>query len=236
MWAIETPDVEVFDRARRDQILNDIFRLRRWWTLRVEPSFHTLGCALYQDGPEPRFLAERVRASNELLRDHFGAALEDVRSFMLDYVGGEVRWRDDLPLPGFHIFGADAIAVGETHISPHFDLQFEYAGYPASVGRDVLSLTIPIQVPTGGASLEYWPVDLPEFEMLSRAGEVTAVADILRRHEVRRVWYATGRPYVQRGLPLHRIGPSARVSPGDFRISLQCHAVLDDDDGWIVYW
>ena len=168
-----------------------------------------------------------------MLRDYFGTALEDVRSFMLDYVGGKCA--------GATIFrcrvstsrrGGDC-GRGDARLT-HFDLQFEYAGYPLSAGREVLSLTIPIQVPAAGPRSSIGPWTCRSLDALPR-GEVASVTNATRRHEMRRVWYATGRACVQRGLPLRRIGPSAHVSPGDFRISLHFHAVLDDSR-WIAYW
>jgi hypothetical protein len=235
MWAVQQSDVELFDEARRREMLRDIFALRKWWTLRGGGSFHTLGCALYQDGPRREAFAERVAASNALLREYFSAALADVRAFIGREVDAEVHWRNDLPLPGFHIFGPDAIAVGESRIAPHFDMQFGFAGYDADVVPQVLSVTVPLQLPSGGASLDYWPVDFAEFRDLCRGGQGATVEDAVQLFWAQRMWYVEGRPCVQRGLPLHRIGPSRTVNAGDYRITLQCHAVKDGER-WIVYW
>ena len=232
-WTVEPSDVELFDAERRRAIVEHLFALREWWTLRG--GFHTLGCACYLDGNSRAALDERVPPSNELLLDYFGPSLEDVRSFVASAVGVEASWRADLPLPGFHIFGADALAVGQTTLTPHFDMQFYAAGYGYIDSDGVLSLTIPVLMPEGGASLDYWPIDFDGFNELRTRGAVSTVDEVQRLYPMCQVWYEDGRPCMQRGLPLHRIGPSRSVRPDDYRITLQCHAVRDGDR-WIVYW
>lgn len=231
-WAVEQSELELFDAARRREIVDHLFALREWWTLRE--GFHTLGCACYLDGDSRAALDERVPPSNELLRDYFGRSLEDVRRFVASAVGAEASWRADLPLPGFHIFGADALAVGETTLTPHFDMQFYAAGYEY-IGSGVLSVTIPVLMPEGGASLDYWPIDLDGFNELRTSRGVSTVDQVQRSYPMCQVWYEYGHPCLQRGLPLHRIGPSRSVRPDDYRITLQCHGVKDGDR-WIVYW
>jgi hypothetical protein len=235
MWAIEQPDIELFDRPRRDEMLARIFALRPWWTERGGPNFHTLGHALYQDGGDRDGLTARVDASNALLREYFGEVLEELRKYIAVEVNGEARWRQGLPLPGFHIFAAGALAVGESLLQPHFDLQYEYGGFTAPPSERVISVTVPVKLPVGGASLDYWPIDLETFSDLVREGSISGTEDVRREVPPRQAWYEEGRPCLQRGLPLHRIGASRSVDPGDYRITLQCHAV-QEDGAWIVYW
>jgi len=96
-------------------------------------------------------------------------------------------------------------------------------------------VTVPVKLPVGGASLDYWPIDLQTFLGLIREGRVSSADDIRREYPPLQVWYEEGRPCLQRGLPLHRIGASRAVDPGDYRITLQCHAVREDGV-WTVYW
>ena len=178
---------------RRDQILTDIFRLRRWWTLRVAPSFHTLGSRCIKMGRSRAFWPSECRrpmrcsATTSERRSRTSAPSCSITSAVK--CAGATIFRCRIP----HLRRGGDCGRGDAHLTA-LRPSVRIRGYPLSAGREVLSLTIPIQVPTGGASPEYWPVDLPEFEMLSRAGEVTSVADATRRHEMRRVWYATGRP------------------------------------------
>ncbi len=236
MWAVEQPDVDLFDVTQRSEMLAEVFALRRWWTLRSSPDFHTLGCALYQDGPRSSpFFRERVAASNALLRDRFGPALEVLRAFVAGQVGEPVYWRADLPLPGFHIFGAQSLTVDRSEAAGHFDMQFEFAGYESTSRMPVLSVTVPLQIPQGGASLDYWPVGWEEFTDLCQREGLDSVQGIQQAYPAHTVWYVEGRPCVQRGLPLHRIGASRSIGEGDYRITLQCHGV-HDKDRWILYW
>lgn len=236
MWAVEQPELELFDAAQRAEILREVFDLRRWWTLRAGDAFHTLGCALYQDGPRTTpFFHERVAASNALLLDHFRPALEGVRAFVAAQVGDPVCWRRDLPLPGFHIFGADSLAIGESHAGGHFDMQFEFAGYECEPELRVLSVTVPLQVPAGGTTLDFWPIAYQDFVELCQRGEAGGIEDAQRLYPMHQVWHVEGRPCIQRGLPLHRIGSSRSIRPDDYRITLQCHGV-HDGERWILYW
>ena len=234
-WAIEQPDVELFNSAYRKDILTRIFALRGAWTERGAATFHTLGCALYQDAQPPERLAEHVAASNSLLREHFGDVLEQVRRFIASVGGGSARWHDELPLPGFHIFGHGAIPVGRSGSGVHFDAQFQLVGMPRETPDRILSLTLPVLLPGGGGSLDYWPLDADGVETLFRTGAIQDIEEIETLYPTRQIWYAEGRPCLQRGLPLHRVGASRFVRRGEYRITLQCHALRSGAE-WIVYW
>jgi hypothetical protein len=231
-WAIEQNGVEVFSAARRQEMLERIFTLRERWTRRPGVDFHTLGLAHYQDADA---MAGSVEESNAMLRQHFAPALRELGNYLRARLGAEIAWPPQLPLPGFHIFGCRSISVGNASTAPHFDLQFRQAGFPAAAEHQVVSVTVPVQLPAGGASLEYWPIDPGGVAELMRAGVVTGVQDVPRLYPSRRVWYVPGRACVQHGLPLHRIGPSRSVVPGEYRITLQCHAV-ETHGCWHVYW
>ena len=115
---------------------------------------------------------------------------------------------------GFNIFGADALAVGQTTLTPHFDMQFYAAGYGYIDSDGVLSLTIPVLMPEGGASLDYWPIDFDGFNELRTRGAVSTVDEVQRLYPMCQVWYEDGRPCMQRGLPLTPgIGPSPKRPP-----------------------
>jgi hypothetical protein len=96
-------------------------------------------------------------------------------------------------------------------------------------------VTVPIQVPASGTSLEYWPVDYAEFERLFNNGTIASVADAERRFPRHDVSYEPGKACVIRGLPLHRIGTTPHVQASDYRITLQGHAVRLGER-WVAYW
>ena len=76
-------------------------------------------------------------------------------------VGAEVEWADGLPLPGLHVLEADTLRPGQPAANSHFDIQYIWGGFEERV-LDALSVTVPVQVPAAGTSLEYWEIDLAE--------------------------------------------------------------------------
>jgi hypothetical protein len=232
-FSVTTSAEPVLSGARLAEVRDAVFRLREHWTER-SPGFHTLGLALYKDGQAAGGPPRGVPESNDRLRESFGAALEDLRGFLVDELEGPVEWGEGLPLPGFHVFEASALRPGRPGGDAHFDLQYLWGGFEEPV-LDVLSVTVPIQVPAAGTSLEHWPVDYGEFERLHEAGEIADVADAESRFPMHEVRYEPGRACVMRGLPLHRIGTTPAVEPSDHRITLQGHAVRLGDR-WIAYW
>jgi hypothetical protein len=232
-FSVSVSSEPVLSAARLQGVLDGVFRLREHWIER-SPGFFTLGLALYKDGSALADGRLEVEESNARLEESFGPALTDLKAFMSRELEGEVEWGHALPLPGYHIFDATGLRPGEPTGDAHLDVQYVWGAFDEPV-LDVVSVTVPIQVPAHGTSLEYWPVDYAELERLINIGTIADVADAerhFRRHEVS---YEPGRACVLRGLPLHRIGRTARVEPSDYRITLQGHAVRLGDR-WIAYW
>jgi hypothetical protein len=232
-FSVQLVDEPLFSREQLDEIADGVFRLREHWVERA-PGFHTLGFALYRDGSELADGELPVEESNARLDDNFGEALSELRAFLSRELGGAVEWARGLPLPGFHVFDADALTPGRPTGNSHFDVQYVWGSFEEPV-LDAVSVTVPIRIPAAGTSLEYWPVDYAEFERLYARGTLDTLADAERRFERREVPYEPGRACLIRGLPLHRIGPTPRVEPSDHRITLQGHAVRLGE-GWIAYW
>jgi hypothetical protein len=232
-FSVTSPLEPVLSGSRLEEVRAGVFGLREHWVERG-PGFHTLGLALYKDGQEAGGERLHVAESNARLRGAFGAALEDLRRFLSRELAGPVEWGEGLPLPGFHVFEAEGLRPGEATGNSHFDIQYIWAGFDEPV-LDVVSVTVPIQVPAAGTSLEYWEVDFAGYERLFRENEMDELADAERRFPMREVRYEPGRACLMRGLPLHRIGTTPAVDPDDHRITLQGHAVLLGER-WVAYW
>jgi hypothetical protein len=232
-FSVSVPSEPVLSPARLQEVLSGVFQLREHWIER-SPGFFTLGLALYKDGRASAGGELDVEESNARLEKSFGPALADLKAFMARELEGEVEWGQGLPLPGYHIFDATALRPGQPAGDAHFDIQYIWGPFDEPV-LDVVSVTVPIQVPASGTSLEYWPVDYAEFERLISGGTIASVGDAERHFPRHTVSYEPGKACVLRGLPLHRIGTTARVQATDYRITLQGHAVRLGER-WIAYW
>jgi hypothetical protein len=232
-FSVSVPSEPVLTSERLQGVLNSVFRLREHWIER-SPGFFTLGLALYKDGRESAGGQLDVEENNARLEENFGPALTDLKAFMARELEGEVEWGHGLPLPGYHIFDATALRPGKPTGDAHFDIQYVWGAFDEPV-LDAVSVTVPIQVPVNGTSLEYWPVDYAEIERLISSGEIAGVADAERHFPRHDVSYEPGKACILRGLPLHRIGTTSRVQASDYRITLQGHAVRLAER-WIAYW
>jgi hypothetical protein len=232
-FSVTVPSEPLFSAERLQEVVDGVFRLREHWIER-SPGFFTLGLALYKDGRESDGGELDVEESNARLERNFGPALTDLKAFMARELGGEVEWAEGLPLPGFHVFDATALQPGQPTGDAHFDIQYVWGRFDQPV-LDAVSVTVPIQIPAAGTSLEHWPVDFAEFERLVGEGTIADLADAERHFPRHDVSYEPGRPCVMRGLPLHRIGTTPRVEESDHRITLQGHAVRLGER-WLAYW
>ena len=232
-FSVTSPAKPALSESRLADVLEGVLRLREHWVER-DRGFHTLGLSLYKDGQEAGGDRLDVAESNARLEEAFGPALGDLKALLSRELGAEVEWGDGLPLPGFHVFEAEALRPGQAAGNSHFDIQYIWGGFGERV-LDAVSVTVPIQVPAAGTSLEYWEVDFAEYERLFREGEVDDLAGAERRFPMQTVPYEPGRACLMRGLPLHRIGTTPAVEPADRRITLQGHAVLLGER-WIAYW
>jgi hypothetical protein len=223
----------VLSAGQLQGVLGRVFELREHWIERG-PGFFTLGLAVYKDGSGSDGGQLDAEESNARLVENFGPALTDLKAFLAQELEGEVEWGEGLPLPGFHIFEATALHPGEPVGNSHFDIQYIWGRFEEPV-LDVVSVTVPIQIPAHGTSLEYWPVDYAELERLIGSGTIADIADAERHFPRRDVAYEPGKACVLRGLPLHRIGRTSPVQASDYRITLQGHAVRLGER-WIAYW
>jgi hypothetical protein len=232
-FSVDVPAEPALSAARIREVRDGVFRLREHWIER-SPGFFTLGLALYKDGHAAGGAPLDVEESNARLAEAFGPALADLKAFLSRELRSEVAWGDGLPLPGFHIFDATGLRPGEPTGDAHFDIQYIWGRFDGPV-LDALSVTVPIEVPAAGTSLEHWPVDYAEFARMAADGTIAGVAEAEGHFPCHEVPYEPGKACLLRGLPLHRIGTTPSIQPSDHRITLQGHAVRVGDR-WIAYW
>ena len=93
-----------------------------------------------------------------------------------------------------------------------------------------LSFTLPIEQPSGGASMAIWHIRYNEAVQLD-----LSVSEYASKHPSQTVTYARGRIVVHDGFVLHAIGKASIDAPKGFRITLQGHGVRLPQ-GWMLYW
>jgi hypothetical protein len=193
----------------------------------------TLGKAAYldawSDAAAPPYFND-LAESNAVLRDRFAWLYDRLRVTMSAVFGVESVFREDLALPGFHIY----LGPWLTHmagITPHFDLQHLLLPQLHDTGEtDVIAFTAPITLPGAGAGLDWWAC-LPD-DCRRGGGSIDAC---LAEHEARYLGYRRGEMVLHHKPVLHRIAFVPGAAPADTRLTLQGHGALRDGK-LVLYW
>jgi hypothetical protein len=205
---------------------------RGHWLKRSDAGFFTLGAASYLDAPAG--LGGYVQAAGEqnpLLEVRFAALYERMRMFFEDLLASPVAYHAQFALPGFHVYELDgrSRAGDDAARRAHFDLQWRLL-FPELEHAATVSFTLPIDVPTGGASMEVWPAIYTDIVRLGMSAKSYAL-----KYPPRAVSYVPGRVVVHDGMMLHAIGRAGSDRPVGHRITLQGHGVKTPN-GWLLYW
>lgn len=217
--------------AQCDSVYERVMSLRPDWVERGERQFYSLGTAAYLDAPDdhPQYL-RRARETNRVLGATFGDVYDALRCFFEECLNEPVELARDLALPGFHIFEFDGQTVQHgTAYRAHFDFQWMHA-LPGQVPEAVVSFTVAVHQPTGGAALDLWPLRYQQ-----AFPQVGSVVEYARTHQSRRVVYRLGEAVVHDGYILHAIGNSEHERPLGRRVTLQGHGARLGAR-WALYW
>jgi hypothetical protein len=213
-------------------IASEVRRLHSNWTHRSKGAFYSLGAASYLDAVTDRAqYLSAAQATNKLLLESFGALYERVMTFLRELMDEEVSLDLERAVPGFHVFveGSGDNSVDNPARRAHFDLQWQYA-YPRAKPDGTLSFTMAIAVPSGGASMAWWPL---RYDRRNPFGGDTWSRTLAQAPQV--VPYAPGRLVLHDGMVLHAVGAHQTAPPAGLRITLQGHGVKLGGR-WRLYW
>lgn len=247
--APEVLDLPVLSPESAAEAVEAVLALKPHWTPRhpLAP-FFTLGAAAYLDAVRGLdAYAALARRTNPLLEERFAGLYEHLAVVLEETLGEPVAVTRRLALPGFHVYEPFFAFAGSV-ASLHWDRQQVLLPWPESrVPEAVLSLTLPLSVPTGrgqdgGCGLDLWAWRYP-----SEAETRTAVLRDPGRPE-RTLDYRAGSAILHDGQNLHR----ARLMPTDEaagnepagngaageprpRVTLQAHLAWSARR-WELYW
>jgi|HubBroStandDraft_1064217.scaffolds.fasta_scaffold00005_100 hypothetical protein len=213
------------------QIRDRVLALEPRWIRRAD-TFFTLGIASYLDAPGRLAEYERQAAlHNQVLKSGFDDLYQLLSRFLGSLLGGMVFFDETYSLPGFHVFLVNGYDRSRENVaaSAHFDLQWMSA-IPEWRGTRTLSFTVPIELPSGGASMEVW-----HFRHEDALEQRVGAREYAAAHPSQRVPYAPGRMVINDGRMLHAIGRGTDPNPFGRRITLQGHGI-ETPDGWLLYW
>jgi hypothetical protein len=108
---------------------------------------------------------DTAHAYNATLKTHFSWLYELVRSALEQHFEAPTSYREDLALPGFHIWLYPGIFTQPT-ASVHFDLQYLQLPWQDDQAADFtqpISFTLPIKLPAMGGGLNVWELSYEEF-------------------------------------------------------------------------
>jgi hypothetical protein len=231
--------LELLDPAECARVESGIKELRKHWIPRggsPTSSFFTLGAASYLD--EASAYPTRAAELNPVLREAFAWLYARVVDFLTARLHAPVSFAGGLAVPGFHVWLAPSIFITPI-ASVHFDLQYLRAWPDGTPDLDLtrpLSFTLPIRLPRRGGGLNVWDVTYDRYRaFVARLPGAIQPMDVTVLVPRMRHPYTPGAIAMHSGHLLHQIGEIAEVTPGDERITLQGHAVLQRGE-WKLYW
>jgi hypothetical protein len=227
--------------------------LRPHWIQRhpVAP-FYTMGASNYFDiAFNPVLPYYRMAARyNAMLLEHLGWFYTKLTEAIAEHLGEPAAYRQNLALPGFHIFLSDksfAQPKELTHLewfrakgkedvvgsAMHCDTAHhvvDWGGSEVDLANPI-SITISIVLPQAGAGLQYWDFGLEKTDGLPQA----ALREMLIQSPRHYHPYRVGGMAIHSGLRYHQMAPMPDMEPGDERITLQGHGVRCQGV-WQLFW
>ena len=211
--------------------------------------FWTLGAVSYLD-----HVASPSRYNKH--RDYLNPVLIKKFDWIYDIIIEKLQGELDAPVvldgflsyPGFHIFAAKSKAVilkeytklfekplGSVHVDVQYEEHHEYWQTFNEVNfkdEDIMSFTIPIDLPSGGGGLYTWAdeVNPYSFNYTTTENKMTE----LKNEKVSNL-YNKGEMVYFVGHLLHQMMPGINVQPTDKRITVQGHG-QKCDGVWRLYW
>lgn len=224
--------LEVLPTTSCAAIADRVLALRGSWRPRAsKDTFFTLGVNSYMDlatSDDPSSTYDvPASGTNTELYSQFPDVYSALTGALAPALGMQVRFAEDLALPGFHVWVGTGIPQRPV-ASVHFDLQYrrivERPAYSGATGT--VSFTLPLRLPAAGSSLRVWPeARYPEWGWRPAAELPDPVV----------VPYTIGVAIVHTGHVLHQIGATPIVADDDVRITLQGHGLVIDGE-LICYW
>jgi len=229
-------DISFLTLEECQEVRRIIYDLKRFWnqTDTYEPAY-TLGVATYRHAPPnplPLYYA-KARLFNPLLREHLGWLYDRLLMILAEELGQPTCYREDLALPGFHIFVAHEIWKVNV-LQAHVDGQFKYHHWAPEAEvhfQRPLSFTLAISLPKAGGGLDMWDLNQEECVGISKLDRL----NLLATKKVTYHPYTVGKIALHIGKIYHRIGNLESMETGDERITLQGHGLLCQGT-WQLYW
>lgn len=222
------------------QTLKSVDQLKQAWIQRHPMlPFYTLGAAAYLDTStrSHQKYYEYVEKYNATLETHFEWLYQKVLAKLSDITQKPCHLEQQKALPGFHIFGIHPRFMKPVG-SIHYDYQFEYLKWdqPDLINFEdqTISFTLALELPSGQAGLHIWPEYSDRKKLNIAALHRLIEEDKVQPPEFHQ--YQEGNIIVHTGNTLHQIAPLTQMIKGERRITLQGHAVLHQEKGYLVYW
>lgn len=217
---------------RISNLLPKIFELEPFWTKRHDTlPFWTLGRASYKDFHLPEYY-ECAEATNRILYDAFPNFYNEQLWFFETMLKAPVKYMKGVSLPGFHIFKS-CEEFTRPMARPHVDIPYDNFEWGKTVDMDqIFTHVIPVALPSDGAGMNVWwnygVKDIAEFGVDNCLALLQSAKPDVIEHQVDMMLFHSGKFF-------HQIEPFRSHRDGEWRITLQSHA-MKKDGTWYLYW
>jgi len=234
--------MQIFDDRQCRDIVHKVDSLSDVWIQRHPiMQFYTLGAATYLDNNED--YRNKKYTYNQYLSPTFDDMYSAFLNAMEDLLG-ECSLESDLAFPGFHILGhkpteqndntsmslSSKVLSSSVHMDnvlyPHLELL--RSKYSNVIESSVISITIPVQIPSQGAGICIWN----DHNSGVQDGFPAVVQSLYKdnAYGIPTVEeYKLGQAFIFPGDTLHQMAPAISPRTDDRRITLQAHGVLCDE-------
>lgn len=196
------------------------------------PNFWTVGAASYKDKPSrtEKEFEDFANKKNAQMMYQFKGFYEFQLAWFEYTFKQKFCYMPNMPLPGFHVF-----KYCEEFEKPlaraHVDVPFDNFAWGKQVGYDkIFTHVVAVEVPID-AGMWAWDITADDID---RYGIKSVTKQIAETEPLGTVFHKKDTMVIHSGRFAHQIKPFVNGN-GDWRITLQSHAVLIDGV-WNLYW
>lgn len=211
-------DVEVLTTDECHRARSIVHELKPLW----DDERYRLGSGISYYKPAALYYAAS-KQMNPVLKKHFSWMYEKLLEAFSTAFGCNVKFRDDLALPGFNIY-CGPVDFSTVAYNVHVDLQYLDLNWEPEGSIDLdttMSFTIPIVSPIHGTGLNIWDVTQMSGEELEHSGALDQNKAIYQPYQI-------GIASIHDGKHYHQMSITEKWMPSDERITIQGHGLMQN--------